>query len=187
MPITTIDPTTALVVLDLQAAAAGAPTFEPATAVASRIADLAEVFRAKSLPVILVTVTGTPPGRTDAGNPPGMTLPDEWTELLPELRRDERDHTVTKAGWGALHGTGLIDHLDALGVTQVVIVGASTSESVESTARAAYDHGFHVTIALDALTDLDRAAHDQALTHTFPKIAETGTISEVVAALPDPR
>ncbi|WP_020660500.1 isochorismatase family protein [Amycolatopsis benzoatilytica] len=183
MPITAIDDTAALVVLDLQAAAAAAPTLEPVPAVAARVADLADAFRAHSRPVILVRVTGTAPGRTDAGDPAGMTLPEAYTQFLPELRADESDHTVTKSSWGALGRTSLIDDLEERGITQIVLTGVSTSQAVESTARAAYDHGLHVTIATDGVTDLDQTAHDHALAHTFPRIAETGTIAAVISAL----
>lgn len=183
MPITAIDDSAALVVLDLQAAAAAAPAIEPVPAVAARVADLADAFRAHSRPVILVRVTGTAPGRTDAGNPAGVTLPEEYTRFLPELRADESDHTIAKSSWGALGRTGLIDHLEAHGITQIVLTGVSTSQAVESTARAAYDHGLHVTIATDGVTDLDQSAHDHALTHIFPRIAETGTIADITAAL----
>ncbi|MFI7190259.1 isochorismatase family protein [Nocardia nova] len=183
MPITTIDDTAALVVLDLQTAAAAAPTIEPVPAVAARVADLADAFRAHSRPVILVRVTGTAPGRTDAGDPAGITLPDEYTQLLPELRADASDHIVTKSSWGALGRTGLIGDMEERGITQIVLTGVSTSQAVESTARAAYDHGLHVAIATDGITDLDKTAHDHALAHTFPRIAETGTIADIVTAL----
>ncbi|PPJ30766.1 hydrolase [Nocardia nova] len=183
MPITTIDDTAALVVLDLQTAAGAASTIEPVPAVAARVADLADAFRAHSRPVILVRVTGTAPGRTDAGDPAGITLPEEYTQLLPELRVDASDHIVTKSSWGALGRTGLIGDLEARGITQIVLTGVSTSQAVESTARAAYDHGLHVTIATDGITDLDKTAHDHALAHTFPRIAETGTIGDIITAL----
>ncbi|GAA4167900.1 isochorismatase family protein [Gryllotalpicola koreensis] len=183
MPITAIDDTAALVILDLQAAAAAAPTIEPVPAVAARVAELADAFRAQSRPVIIVRVTGTAPGRTDAGDPAGITLPEEYTQLLPELRADESDHTITKSSWGALGRTSLLDDLETRGITQLVLTGVSTSQAVESTARAAYDHGLHVTIAADGITDPDQAAHDHALTHTFPRIAETGTIADIITAL----
>lgn len=44
MPITTIDDTAALVILDLQAAAAAAPTLEPVPTVAAGVADLADAL-----------------------------------------------------------------------------------------------------------------------------------------------
>jgi nicotinamidase-related amidase len=45
----------------------------------------------------------------------------------------------------SFHNTDLADHLDGLGVTQVIISGVATSFGVESTARQAHEHGYHVT------------------------------------------
>ena len=37
--------------------------------------------------------------------------------------------------------------------------GVSTSAGVESTARSAHEHGYHVVLATDAMTDTDADAH----------------------------
>jgi hypothetical protein len=71
-----------------------------------------------------------------------------------------------------------------IGVTQVVVAGVATSIGVESTARHAHEHGLHVTLATDAMTDLNPAAHDHTIAHIFPKLGETGTTADLLA---DPR
>jgi nicotinamidase-related amidase len=90
---------------------------------------------------------------------------------------------VTKRTWGAFTNTGLEKQLRDLGVTQVVIAGVSTSAGVESTARFAHEHGFHVTLAVDAMTDMNADAHHNSITRIFPRLGETGTTQEIIELL----
>lgn len=182
MPVTTLDPTTALIVVDLQAGISALPTVHPFEDIVANATRLADAFRARKLPVVLVNVAGGAPGRTEQGAGRG-SLPDGWSDLLPQLDQQPEDKTVTKYTWGAFHNTDLAEHLSGLGVSQVVIVGAATSIGVESTARQAYEHGLNVTVATDAVTDLNPAAHDASLTHIFPRLGETGTTDEILALL----
>ncbi|MBN9195582.1 MAG: isochorismatase family protein [Microbacterium sp.] len=176
MPITALDPRTALVVVDLQRGIAGSPAAAPVVAGAVRLAD---AFRAQGLPVVLVNVTGGAPGRTERQRP-SAPRPDGWDELLPELGDGIR---VTKRTWGAFHGTDLHERLTAEGVTQVVIVGIATSKGVESTARAAHEHGYHVTVATDAVADGDPETHRTSIERIFPALGETGTVDEILRLL----
>jgi nicotinamidase-related amidase len=182
MSVTTLDPATALIVVDLQAALAGMPTVHPLDDVVANAAKLADAFRAKQLPVVLVNVAGGAPGRTEQGAI-GSAFPDGWTDLLPQLNQQPSDKTVTKYTWGAFHNTDLAEHLNKLGVTQAVVVGVATSLGVESTARQAYEHGLHVTVATDAVTDSNPAAHHNSVTHIFPMLGETGTTNNILALL----
>jgi nicotinamidase-related amidase len=169
MPITTIDTTTALLVIDLQEGLAQVSTIHPLRSVASRAGELADAFRDRGMPVVLVNVIG-------GGS----------TEMLPELRRRPSDHVVTKSQVSAFHtGTGLAEHLTALGVTHVVIAGVSTSKGVEATARDAHAHGFQVTIAGDAVTDRSQHAHHNSLHRAFPRLGHVRTAVEIIAALPE--
>jgi nicotinamidase-related amidase len=54
---------------------------------------------------------------------------------------------------------------------------------VEGTARAAHDHGYHVVLVTDAMADTDEASHHHSVEKIFPKIGETTTTDEVLAAL----
>lgn len=182
MAVTMLDPKTALIVIDLQNGIVAYPTVHPASEVVQRAAALADAFRRHDLPVVLVNVTGGAPGRTDQGRSLGDLLAG-WADFVPELNRQPQDHIVTKRTWGAFTGSDLDAHLKKLGVTQVVIAGISTSIGVESTARQAYEHGFHVTLAVDAMTDTNADAHINSTTRIFPRLGESGSTQEIIALL----
>jgi nicotinamidase-related amidase len=183
MAITTLDPKTALIVIDLQKGIVGMSAAHPGTDVVKRAAALAEAFRRHRLPVVLVNVDSLAPGRTEQQAPNLAAFPADWTELVPELNRQPEDHTATKRTWGAFTNTGLNEHLKSLGVTQVVIAGIATSAGVESTARQAHELGYHVTLAVDAMTDRSTEAHTNSITRIFPRLGETGTTQEIAALL----
>lgn len=182
MSLTQLDPITALVVIDLQKGLMGYPTIHPIAEVVRHAGELADAFRQRGLPVVLVNVAGTAAGRTEQ-SPPSATRPEGWTELVPELHRQPEDHMVTKQTWGAFTRTDLEAYLHGRGVTQVVLAGVATSAGVESSARHAHELGFNVTIALDAITDMNPDAHANSVLRIFPRLGETGTTPEIIALL----
>jgi nicotinamidase-related amidase len=187
MTLTTLDPTPALILVDLQKGvlSSGNPGIP---AVLKNARALADAFRARSLPVVLVNVVGGAPGRTDASTARNTSRqrPDGWTEIATELGPRPDDILITKRTWGAFHGTGLDEALRSRGVTQVVIGGVATSMGVESTARAAHEHGYHVVLVTDAMTDPDAASHEHSITNAFPKLGETTTTQSMLNALTAP-
>ncbi|MFG5718111.1 MULTISPECIES: isochorismatase family cysteine hydrolase [Streptomyces] len=190
MALTTIDPACALVVIDLQKGIVSARTDARVTDAVERSAHLADEFRRHGLPVVLVNVTGRAPGRTDAVRSRetgrlggGAERPSDWAELVDELGVRPGDHLITKRRRSAFHDTGLDTLLRDLGVTQIVLTGISTSSGVESTARSAADHGYHVVLATDAMADPDAEAHRHSVERVFPKLGETATATEVVTML----
>ena len=187
MALTTLDPITALILIDLQQGIVAVPTAHPTSDVVANARSLADAFRRRALPVILVNVTGGAPGRTE--QPPFMTanLPPGWSDLVPDLNQQPEDHLVTKRTRGAFTRTGLEAYLNSRGVTQVVIAGIATSAGVDTTARQAYELGFNVTLATDAMTDRSLDAHTYTLTQVFPKIGESGTTQQVLALLASTR
>lgn len=186
MAVTTLDPTSALVLIDLQKGIAGG-TKEPypAADVVARGARLAAAFRRRGLPVVLVNVQGVPPGRTEGSLSGGGTPPADWAELVPELDVQDSDILVTKQNWGAFYGTSLDLELRRRGVTQIVLGGIATRYGVESTARGAHERGYHVTIAEDACTDMDGDGHAATVAGVFPRLGETGSTEDVLALLTD--
>jgi Isochorismatase family len=98
-------------------------------------------------------------------------------------RLDRRLIRLNERTWGAFHNTALDAILQEAGATQVVITGVATSAGVESTARAAHEHGYHVVLAVDAMTDMAEDAHQHSVEQIFPRIGETATTEEVLAAV----
>ena len=182
MPLTKLDTTAALVVIDLQNGIVGLPTVHPASDIIARPAQLARAFRERGLPVVLVNVTGRAPGRTDAGAPK-FSFPADWSELVPELQQHPDDHLVSKQRWGAFIGTSLDDYLRQRDVTQVFVTGVATSAGVESTARSAYDYGYHVVLVVDAMTDRSEEAHRHSVEKIFPRLGESDTTDNVLKLL----
>jgi nicotinamidase-related amidase len=183
MPLTALDPSTALIVIDLQRGIVNGNFIHPIGDIIDRSRALIEVFRAKKLPVVLVNVAGRPPGRTEQGPRSGPSFAEGWTDLLPQLDQQPSDIRVTKRSWGAFATTDLERQLNARGVTQVVVTGLVTSGGVEATARQAYEQGFNVSLALDAMTDLREEAHEHSLRNVFPRVGETGSTQEIMALL----
>ncbi|MFF4538341.1 hydrolase [Streptomyces aureus] len=190
MAVTTLDPRTALVVIDLQNGIVGNPGLapHPAADVVQRSVRLADAFRGHGLPVVLVRVTSAAdgadavPGRID-GPRRARSFPEGWDVVVDELAGHPGDITVTKRNWGAFHGTDLDLQLRRRGITQIVLTGIATSIGVESSARAAHEHGYHVTLATDAMSDLDPETHRNSVERIFPRLGESGTTEEILELL----
>jgi nicotinamidase-related amidase len=183
MVLTTLDPNTALLVVDLQKGLVGSPFDHPIDGVVDRARALIDAFREHGLPVVLINVAGGAPGRTEQPRRLGDVLPAGFTDFIPELGHQPDDVVVTKRTWGAFAGTDLEARLKAAGVTQVVVIGVATATGVEATARQAYEQGFNVTLAVDAMTDTRPEAHHYSINNVFPRLGETGTSQEIIDLL----
>lgn len=190
MSVTSINPSVALIVIDMQQGIVGRETVDPVAGVTQNVVRLADAFRERSHPVVLVTVGWRADGgdvlRTRSQVPgPSLPLPAGFSDVIPELRADpSRDILIRKHQWGAFYGTGLDAQLRRRAITDIVLCGISTSIGVESTARSAWEHGYNVTFATDAMTDMNADAQDRAISIIFPRIGELGTTSEILAKLP---
>src|SRR5579871_6668933 len=124
MALTTLDKIPALVIIDLQKGLAGLPAAHPFGDIVERSRRLAEAFRSRGLPVVLVNVAGGSLGRTDAQRqgPAGTAVkrPADWADLLPELGTHGDDIKITKRSWGAFHNTPLAGELASRQATQIV-------------------------------------------------------------------
>ncbi|MFE6933041.1 isochorismatase family cysteine hydrolase [Streptomyces sp. NPDC057699] len=188
MTVTRIDPRTALLIIDLQNAVRTFPYTDPIDEVVSNSAALAREFRRRGLPVVLTRADsrGARRGRADA--PVSLEqmkdrLPANWSALMEELEPADGDLLLVKQHWGAFTGTGLRDHLEEHGVTQVVLAGVATAFGVESTARHASELGYDVTLVTDAMTDMDAQAQQNSIERVFPLLGECGTTRDVIGRL----
>jgi nicotinamidase-related amidase len=93
------------------------------------------------------------------------------------------DLEIVKRTAGAFYGTGLDAALRGRGVDTLVLGGIATNWGVESTARAAADHGYEVVVASDATTGLDGEAHAFAVEKIFPRLGTVATTAEILAGV----
>jgi nicotinamidase-related amidase len=183
MPLSKLDAAAALIVIDLQKGIVGLPMAHPSTEIVSRSAQLASAFRQRGLPVVLVNVTAAAPGRTDAGPRLPSSLPADWAELVSELEQQPTDYVISKQRVGAFVGTSLHEILQKHGVTQLFLTGVATGSGVEATARSAHDHGYHVVLVVDAMTDRSVEVHNFCVEKMFPRFGETDTTDNVLQQL----
>ncbi|MGW5721543.1 isochorismatase family protein [Amycolatopsis sp. NPDC003865] len=79
-------------------------------------------------------------------------------------------------------GSDLVfDAQDGKIVTKHTIGGIATEFGVESTLRAASDHGYDVVAVADAMTALSDISHENAITKIFPRLGAVMTTDEVLA------
>lgn len=185
-----LDPrSTALVLIDLQkgiAPYAGGPHSAPE--VLGRAGRLAARFRALGAPVVLVRVGWS----ADFGDalkqpvdqaPPARAFPPDWWEFADELAVADSDLRITKRQWGAFYGTELDLQLRRRGITQIVLGGIATNIGVESTARAAWEHGYAIVFAEDATSATNPEHHRFAFENIFPRLGRVRSTEQVLAAL----
>jgi nicotinamidase-related amidase len=108
-------------------------------------------------------------------------FPTGWDEIVPELGPEPGDIVVTKRNWGAFYGTELDLQLRRRGVTTIVLGGISTNIGVESTARAAHEHGYQLVLVEDAMASMSADEHAFAITKIFPRLGLVRSTEEVLA------
>src|SRR3546814_14627384 len=91
---------------------------------------------------------------------------ENWFELDEGLARPT-DLRITKHQWGAFYGTDLDLQLRRRRIETVVIGGIATNFGVESTARAALEHGYAPILVEDACASLTTHMHALAFTQLF--------------------
>lgn len=180
---------TALVVIDLQKGIVGRQTDPYASGiVVKNAAALAEAFRKSAMPVFLVRVTPSS-DRKDALRPiadaamPVQTRPPDWAEIVPEMGPKPGDFVITKRQWGAFYGTELDLEFRRRGITTMVLCGISTNIGVESTARFAYEYGYHQIFAEDAMSAMSAQEHMVTVTKVFPRIGIVRKTQEILDSL----
>jgi nicotinamidase-related amidase len=180
---------TALVVIDLQKGIVGRQVVPYASdVVIKNAAAIADAFRKNNMPVFLVHVTPSSDGK-DALRPIADAAPwtqtpqPDWADIVPEMGPKQGDFVVTKHQWGAFYGTELDLEFRRRGITTMVLCGISTNIGVESTARFAYEYGYHQIFAEDAMAAMSAEEHAFTVTKTFPRIGLVRKTEEIVAAL----
>jgi nicotinamidase-related amidase len=137
----------------------------------------------------LVHVGGSPDGADRVKTPTDQAwrstgaLPPDWSELIPELDRQPADLVVLKRQWGAFYGTDLDLQLRRRGLATIVICGIATEFGVESTARDAYERGYEMLFAEDAMTGMSAESHANSVERIFPRLGRVRSTEEIIVAL----
>lgn len=169
---TEIDPaSSALVLVDLQERIVALPTTPlSGPEVVANAVRLRDAFSEAGAQVVIVQAL--PPGSEEA----------DGLAVVPEVKPRVGEKLVTKQTIGGFYGTDLHAHLRDAGVRTVVFGGIATEFGVESTLRAAADHGYATVAVSDAMTGLADISHESALTKIFPRLGTVATTDEVLAA-----
>jgi nicotinamidase-related amidase len=108
----------------------------------SVILELLTAWRERGAPVVHVRHISRTPGSPFWPGQPGV-------EFQPLLQPLNREHVVEKNVPDAFVNTGLERWLHVRGQSSIVIVGVSTNNSVEATARTAGNLGFQTYVVSD--------------------------------------
>jgi nicotinamidase-related amidase len=184
-----LDPSkTALVIIDLQNAIVSRPNLAPhsGTDVVERSRKLAEALRAKGGTVAYVHVLVSDIVELPVDAPsqrPSQPLPPSASEFVPAAGIQPGDVIITKRQWGAFYGTNLEQALDRKGIETIIMAGIATNMGVESTARAAFDAGYALVFAEDAMTTMSSEWHEFPIKNIFPRMGRVRTTAEIIEAL----
>ena len=99
---------------------------------------------------------------------------------------DRIQHLSGKTSFNAFMGTDLAEVLRKEGVDHVIVAGVITSLCIDSSARAAVENGFAVTILSDASAGRDQTEHSLYCESIFPLYAEVKSTEELLAHGLDP-
>jgi len=178
---------TALILIDLQQGIMAMQT-EPYSReqVIDKANVLLETFHKNNGLVILVRVANAPDGkdilRPDGDEPMIITeRSKDWSEISADLKRKENDLVISKRQWGAFYGTELDLELRRRGIKTIVIGGIATNFGVESTARDAYERGYKLVFAENAMSSRAAADHEFAIKRIFPRIGKVRKVGEIIA------
>jgi nicotinamidase-related amidase len=181
---------TAVVVIDLQKGIVGFPGKpHSAVSVVANCAQLLATARSVGAQSILVHVGRSPDGgdalQLTVDEPMRSTAPPQpdWSELIPELNRQPGDIVILKRQWGAFYGTDLELQLRRRGLDTIILCGIATEFGVESTARDAYERGYQLVFAEDAMTGRSADSHANSIGHIFPRMGRVRPTEEIVAWL----
>lgn len=180
---------TALVVIDLQHGIVAGDHHAPHTSaqVVGNAVLLAQAMRNHGGTVIFVHVQldellqmGGDAPISGKGAPP----PRHASVLVEEAGVEATDIVVKKRSWGAFYGTDLELHLRRQNVKNIILCGIATNYGVESTAREAFDRGFRLYFAEDAMTSGAAELHQFSTQKIFPAMGKVRSTLQLIQALP---
>ncbi len=195
---------TALLILDLQNdvigaegafAGSGSPAHAESQNVVANVKRLAEAARAAGTPVIHVHHFNSVGAASDADSKQNAGLwsgtreanamvPGSWgAEPVAGLEPQDGDIVIHKQRVSAFFATPLDIKLRGLGVETVVVTGAWTNMSVESTIRYGADLGYEMVLVSDATSTVSDEWQKAAVEYAVTNLGTVKTTDEVIADL----
>ena len=117
------------------------------------------------------------------GESPGFNAGTPGMKVMPGLEPQGSDIVIEKERASAFAGTELDIVLRAMAIDTLILTGAWTNFSVESTARNATDHGYRVLVASNGTSSISEEWHQAAIGYALTWLCEIGTAGEIAAAL----
>lgn len=158
---------------------------------------LLEAFRERKMPVVHVQHIATRPDAT-------CFLPGTPGAAINDIVRPRAGEVVVQKSYpNAFRNTELLPTLARMGVRRLVIGGMMTHMCVDSTVRAASDHGFDCIVAHDACATKDMVLNDGkkgsvipapqvhraflgALNGTFATVMSTDQVLQAITGYDEP-
>ena len=147
----------------------GAFRSDRASKIISPINDLLSVARAKGIPIFYCNdehVQDDPELRIWG---PHSMKGTEGSQVIPELKPDQRDRIVSKRFYGAFDFTNLDTLLkesyDGRGVTTLILTGIHTHICIKHTSYGAFTRGYNIIIPEDAVNAFTKEDHESGLSY----------------------
>ncbi|MBD3384123.1 isochorismatase family protein [candidate division KSB1 bacterium] len=99
--------------------------------------------------------------------------------FLPELQINASDPVITKKRFSAFFRTKLDEQLAALGVTEIILAGITTTWCIRETAVDAYQRDFLVTLAKSCTAAFTAEDHDKSIKAMDGYIAKCFSIRQI--------
>lgn len=198
----TLDPgRCALIVQDLQNdviidggafAESGSPQHAKEQNVVANVKRLAEVCRAKGVPVIHVWYIVEPGAPGLKLNAPlfngvkdsGALARGTWGAAPAEgLEAQDGDFVVEKMRMSAWQGTRLENLLAGLGRDTIIVTGAWTNMSIEHTSRTGADKGFFMVVPENGCSTMNAEWHNASINFALQNVANVTDVDAVIEAL----
>lgn len=104
----------------------------------------------------------------------------EWTEIHNQLEGYEFDKVNSTVFINDFYQSGLNEYLKSNGIDTVILLGATTSGSIRSTAIEAFQSGYRVIIPEQAVGDRNQSIQNSNLVDINARYADVTSIEETL-------
>ena len=170
----------------------GSPDHAKEQDVVANVAALADVCRAKGVPVIhvwYIVEEGAPGLKLNAPlfqgvKDTGALVRGTWGAAPAEgLEAKDGDYVVEKMRMSAWQGTRLENLLAGLGRDTIIVTGAWTNMSIEHTARTGADKGYSMVVPEDGCSTMNADWHNASINYALQNVSSVTTCAAVKDAL----